>query len=139
MDLKEFKKYFKQQNLTAMVVKDEEIIFESKKAGVSPLVELIEEHSSEDISDSYVFDKVIGKAAALLICFFEGKWVFTTILSRSARDVLKKNKIPYEVEQIVEKIIPPGEKTQCPFEKAVSNIRDPQVAYEVIKTKLNSM
>lgn len=138
MKLKEFKKYFQQQDLTFMLVKDQEILFESKRSGLAPLIELIEEHRSEELSDSYVFDKVVGKAAALLICLIQAKWVFTTTLSHSAREVLNGNKIPYEVEHIVDKITPPGEKSQCPFEKAVANIMDPQTAYEVIKTKLEA-
>lgn len=139
MDVQEFKTYFQQRDLTFMVVKDDNIVFESEKSRLTPIIELIEDHSKENLAGSFVFDNVVGKAAALLISFIQAKWVFTTTLSRSAKKVLEVNNIPYEVELVVEKITPPGEKSHCPFEKAVADIMDPHTAYEVIKAKLKAL
>lgn len=129
---------FTRQELSLLLVKEDQILFQSRRSGLAPLIEAIEEQDKERLVGSYVFDKIVGKAAALLISYFKGTWVYTITLSQAAKAVLEGFNVTYEAENIVEKISAAGTTSQCPFEKAVANIEEPKTAYKLLRQKIHS-
>jgi len=83
-----------------------------------------------------VIDKIVGKAAALLICYFKAKEVYTKLLSKSAIEVLEKHGIGYKSEIVVENIRKRDGTDICPFEKIVLEIEDPKEGYEKLGREL---
>ena len=109
----------------------------STERGVKPLLRWIA--SGEDFSGFSAADKVVGKGAAFLYVRLGVKVVYATVISKSAWQVLQTHEIPVECGQIVENIINRKGDGICPFEAAVLEIEDAQVAYGAICRKMDEM
>ncbi|MCL2144581.1 MAG: DUF1893 domain-containing protein [Endomicrobia bacterium] len=102
--------------------------------GIKPLFKHLE---NGNFKDSYVFDKVTGKASSLILAYGGADKLHTGILSKEAVPVLKKYNIKYSADKIVDYIINNTGDDKCPIEKTVANIDNPQEAYKVLKEKFN--
>jgi len=134
-ELKDLINRLEKEELNLLILKDGEIIYSSKEDGMAPLLEAIDQ-GLEKLIDSTVVDKIVGKAAALLIAYFKAEGVYTKLLSRSAIEVLKKYGISYAAERVVDYIRDKEDKDICPFEKMVLKIEDPQEGYKKLKSGL---
>lgn len=127
-DLEIVKKRLHSENLALSVVKDSEVIFESKNRGISGFLQALEKFGDR-LKGASVADKVVGKAIALLCVYAGIKAVYASTLSKEARTVFERHKIPFEWDMLVEKILDANKVEACPFEKAAINISDPEEAY----------
>jgi hypothetical protein len=73
-------------------------------------------------------DKIIGKAAALLIHRLGFRTVHAGILSRLGEAVLQRHAITYTSEQLVERI-------HCQTEELLAAVEDPEEAYQLVKAR----
>jgi uncharacterized protein DUF1893 len=73
-------------------------------------------------------DKIIGKAAALLIHRLGVRTVKAGILSRLGETVLQRHGIAYTYEQLVDCI-------HCQTEKVLATVEDPEAAYQLVKVR----
>jgi len=73
-------------------------------------------------------DKIIGKAAALLIHRLGFRTVKAGILSRLGKAVLQRYEIAYSYEQLVDRI-------HCQTEELLSTVEDPEEAYQLVKVR----
>ena len=121
-----------EEKLNLIIIKNRKDIFKSSKNGMIPLLEAIENLGLPTLSNSIVIDKLVGKAAALIICFFKAREVQTKILSFNARDVLEKYKLKHSSEILIPKIMNRSGTDVCPFEKAVFNTKDPAEGYKQV-------
>ena len=80
-----------------------------------------------------VADKIIGKAAALLMVNGNVKEVYAEVISESAIDIFRRYRIPFACGKITEKIINRSGTGICPMEKAVLEINEPKNAFEALK------
>jgi Domain of unknown function (DUF1893). len=103
--------------------------------GIKPLFRHLE---NANFKDSYVFDKVTGKASSLILAYGGAESLYTGILSKEAIPVLEKYNIKYSADEIVEYIINQAGDDKCPIEKTVSDIDDPQIAFQVLKEKFGN-
>jgi hypothetical protein len=71
-------------------------------------------------------DKIIGKAAALLIHRLGFRTVEAGILSQLGETVLQRHGITYAYEQLVERI-------HCQTEELLAEVEDPEEAYGLLK------
>lgn len=127
-DLEIAKKRLHSENLTLSVVKNSEVIFESKNRGISGFLQALEKFG-DSLKGASAADKVVGKAIALL-CIYAGiKAVYASTLSKGAKTVFEKHKVYFEWDMLVEKILDANKVDACPFEKAAINISDPGEAY----------
>jgi len=117
------------EELNLIIIKNGEPIFKSSRKGMAPLLEAIENLGLPKLSDTIVVDKLVGKAAALIICFLKAREVQTKILSMTAREILEKHEIKYSSDGIIPKILNRSGTDLCPFEKAVSDTQDPVEGY----------
>jgi len=132
--LKDLTNRLDKEELNLLILKDGEIIYSSKQDGMAPLLEAIDQLGLEKLLNSTVVDKIVGKAAALLIAYFKAEEVYTKLLSRSAIEVLKKYGISYAAEKVIDYIRNKEDKDICPFEKMVLKIEDPKEGYKKIKS-----
>jgi len=135
-NLKTFIDRLDREGLNLLIIKDNKRVYVSKKGGMAPLLEAINLLGLQMLVGTTVIDKIVGKAAALLISYFKAKEVYTKLLSRSAIEVLKKHGIMYESERVVENIGKKDDTDICPFEKMVLKIEDPKEGYEKLRSEL---
>jgi hypothetical protein len=112
---------------TLRVVKDEQIIFQSEKHWIHPLLDL-EAHISQnklDLSNAEIYDKITGKAAALLILRIGIKVIHTHVISRLACEVFDQNSIAYSYTTLVERI-------DCKTEALLRDVHDPDQAHRIL-------
>ena len=122
---------------TIAVVSNGEV-FTSQERGVKPLLFLLKE-KKEFLKDASVADKVIGKAAALLMVLGEIKEVHTLIISEPAIKVFENQKIKYFYDKKVERIVNRTGDGLCPMETLCIHIDDPQEALTKIIEKISKM
>ena len=103
-----------------------------EQSGIKPLYEHLK---TGDFRDCYVYDKVTGKASALILVYGGASGLYTKILSKEAIPVLEKHKIRYEAVQTVDYILNNNGTDKCPMEQAVQNIKESSEAYSVLKDK----
>ena len=122
---------------TILVVSNGEV-FTSQERGVKPLLHLLTEKKGF-LKGASVADKVIGKAAALLMALGEIKEVHTLIISEPALQVFENHKIKYFYDKKVDRIVNRTGDGLCPMESLCLDIDDPQEALAKIIEKLSKM
>lgn len=113
----------------AVVLVDD--IFTSQERGVKPLLHLLTEKKGF-LKGASVADKVIGKAAALLMVLGEIKEVHTLIISEPAIKVFEKYNIPCFYDKKVDRIVNRTGDGLCPMETLCLDVENPQEAFDRI-------
>lgn len=124
--MSDFLKKLDDGRLTLLIMKDGEVIFSSKMDGMAPLLTAINTIEPSKLHGSIVADKMVGKAAALIICLFKAKEAQTHIMSQRAKKVLDKYAVKYSFEETVPELLNKAGTDICPFEKAVLAVDDPE-------------
>ena len=122
-------------NSTIAVVSNGEV-FTSQERGVKPLLHLLTEKKGF-LKGASVADKVIGKAAALLMVLGEIKEVHTLIISEPAIKVFEKYNIPCFYDKKVDRIINRTGDGLCPMETLCLDVEKPKEAFEKITNFIN--
>ena len=120
---------------TIAVVSNGEV-FTSKERGVKPLLHLLTE-KKDFMKGASVADKVIGKAAALLMVLGEIKEVHTLIISEPAIKVFEKYNIPCFYDKKVNRIVNRTGDGLCPMETLCLDVEKPKEAFEKITNFIN--
>ena len=105
-------------------------IFTSNGKWLYPLFELeayLADHPIEP-AQLTLQDKIIGKAAALLIYRLRFRTVKAGVLSRLGEAVLQRHGIVYTYEQLVDRI-------HCQTEELLATVEDPEEAYRLVKIR----
>ena len=131
------KSLLKSTDSTIAVVSVDDI-FTSHERGVKPLLHLLSEKKGF-LKGASVADKVIGKAAALLMVLGEIKEVHTLIISEPAIKVFKQHNIHCFYDKKVDRIMNRTGDGLCPMETLCLNIDDPQEAFDKIVDKISKM
>ena|SRR5437899_3324384 len=118
------------QEPTLTVLHEGTPIFTSHGNWLYPLFELeayLAEHPVQ-LERLVLQDKIIGKAAALLIHRLGFRTVKAGILSRLGEAVLLRHGIAYTYEQLVDRI-------HCQTEELLATVEDPEEAYRLVKVR----
>jgi hypothetical protein len=118
-------------NNTLRVYKNDKLIFTSDKDRLLPLIEYLEKYGSRH-RNTVIFDKILGRAAALLCVKAHCREVYSPLGSRLGADVLGKRGIKYHFTLTVPCIQRPDISDMCPME-ALSIGKDPDEFYRLIK------
>lgn len=124
-------------NSTIAVVSNGEV-FTSQERGVKPLLHLLTEKKGL-LKGASVADKVIGKAAALLMALGEIKEVHTLIISEPAIKIFEKYNIPCFYDKKVDRIINRTGDGLCPMETLCLDVDEPQEAFQKITDFIKTM
>ncbi len=119
-----------EQAPTLTVLHEGTPIFTSHGNWLHPLLELeayLAEHSFQP-ANLILQDKIIGKAAALLILRMGFHTVKAGVLSRLGEAVLQRHGITYTYEQLVDRI-------HCQTEELLATVEDPEEAYRLVKVR----
>jgi len=126
-----------QKELTLTIVKKGAVLFETGSHRISGFLGAIDKFGAE-LEDASVADRVVGKAIALLCVYAGVRCVYAEVLSRKAKAVFEENGVQCEWKALVETILDVNRCGVCPFEKAASDISDPEKAYVAFKALLQS-
>lgn len=111
------------------------LILDSQKRGVAPILDILSGESSV-LKHALVADKVIGRAAALLLVLGGIDALDTQLISDHAMAVLQKYDIPFTYDQRVPFIVNRDGTDMCPMEKSVLDIDEPVAAKAAILSML---
>ncbi len=128
MNINDLKEILLNDNHTIVIYKNYASVFVSDDRGVAPLMKLLKEDKSQLI-DSIVVDKVIGKAAALLMVYGEVKEVYTPTISSPAVQMFKNHNVKVTFDKEVERIINRKGDGLCPMETLCLDIDNPEEAF----------
>ena len=106
------------------------LIFISYSNWFHPLFELEDYLTDHPIQPESLIlqDKIIGKAAAMLIHRLGFRTVRAGVLSRLGEAVLQRDGIVYTYEQLVNSI-------HCQTEELLAQVEEPEVAYRLVKVR----
>ena len=130
MSLEKAKSILLSSASTIAVISNGEV-FTSQERGVKPLLHLLTEKKGF-LKGASVADKVIGKAAALLMALGEIKEVHTLITSEPAIKVFEKYNIACFYDKKVTRIVNRAGDGLCPMESLCIDVEEPHKAFEKI-------
>jgi hypothetical protein len=121
-----------------MIYRGSRLIFQSASKGIRPHLEAIETHG-EALHGTLMVDKIVGRAAALLILYSEAAEAHTQVLSRPGKQVLDMHGLPTIYVELTDHIKLKDGSIYCPFERMVQGVTDPGEAYAAIVEKMDSL
>lgn len=110
----------------------------SEKSGIAPLMDFLS-GDAEFLRGAKVADRVVGRAAAMLMIYGGVTEVFAMLISDHAIDTLSKNNIPFSYDKKTEYILNRTKDGGCPMEQSCIGVDDPAQAYAVLKAKIAEM
>lgn len=134
MNINDLKDILFKENHTLVIYKNNASVITSNDRGVNSLIKLIKEDKSQ-LSGSLIADKVIGKAAALLMIYAGVKEIYAPIISKPALQTLLKHNVKVYYDKEVERIINRKGDGLCPMETLCLDIEKPDEAYLLLSTK----
>ena len=116
-----------------VVLRNGEIVRVESGRGVVPMIRLYENSA---LQGAYVADKVVGKAAAMLMTLGGVSGCYALTVSRAALDWFSVYNIPVEYEVCAEYIVNRAGDGMCPMEQTVKDLNDPSEALTALKQKI---
>lgn len=120
-----------------IIVKDDKIVYKSKKESVGSIVGLLENHS-QLLKESIVADKIIGRAVAMICDYSSVQFCYGKIVSSGAVDIFEKRNLDYKAENIVKAIKNRDNTDLCPIEKLTLDVDDSEEGIKRIKEFINN-
>ncbi len=120
-------------NHTLELFQDDKLIFYSDSHWLHPLMELelFLQQNHLQVAHLLVKDKIVGRAAALILIDLGFRTIQAQIMSKLAREVLDRYQINYRYERLIERIA-------CQTEEWLKNVWDPSKAHHLIKSKIKA-
>ncbi|NLJ74289.1 MAG: DUF1893 domain-containing protein [Firmicutes bacterium] len=115
---------FQEESLGLVIVKEGQVLYSGVEQRLLPLFKALE-GLGERAWGSSVADKVIGRAAAMLLVCAEVKSCYSPLGSQGALEILQSNHIPAHFEEVVPQILDTSGLRTCPMERLVDGITDP--------------
>jgi hypothetical protein len=123
-------------NLSLVILSGSKTLYSSRASGINPLVEAIDKLGRRALKGSIVVDKIVGKASALLICYFGARKAVAKIMSSEGKRVLEQHRVEYFADTFVNEIKNRTGTDFCPFEKLVLKVEKPADALRLVKRQL---
>jgi zinc transport system ATP-binding protein len=117
-------------NHTLEVYKGTSVVFYSDGHWLYPLFELEQflHGAEENPADLVVHDKIVGRAAALLMVYLGLGRVHARLISRLGREALDFHGVPHTYDELVERIL-------CQTEHLLESELDPVSAYALLRER----
>ena len=114
-----------------VITSGEKVIFRSQAGGVGGLVRFLKAGiPSED--DIVIYDKYVGRAAALLMALIKPVKVYTPVISEGGKEVLERHGIPYRATRLVKYLMGMASDEMCRWEKMCIG-KTPEEFWDVLK------
>ena len=116
---------------------DRDRVLTDRRRGIAPILERIE--AGESLCGMAVADKIIGKAAAMLLLCGGAQSVYGEVMSESAKALLEEAGVEVTYGTLVKAIRNRTDTDICPMEKAVAALETPAEAPAVLRATLNRL
>ena len=122
----------------------EDKVYVSDERGLKPILQKMDVRKKY-FKDAYVADKVVGKAAAMLLVASGARGIYAEVMSESAKTFMEtvmydrtmgRNNaklVEFEARQTVPFIKKEGSSAMCPMEEAVLHLERFDEAYDVLR------
>ncbi len=108
--------YFIKKGWSFALIRGGKILYRSKSQGLRSLIFCVKNYRRQ-MRGAVVYDKVVGRAAALLLVYGGVKKVLMPIISRGALLILQRGGAETEYKKIVRHILNQRGSDLCPMEK----------------------
>lgn len=132
------KQMVKSAAASCVLIKDNRIVHTANGHGVAPLI-LTYENEPELLKDAFVVDKIIGKAAAMIIVLGGAKEAYGEIMSATACEYLAKHGCKISYSERIELVANRLGDGMCPLESSVLEIDDPAEGYRLLKITIDML
>lgn len=134
----EFIEKIKTKEATLIIIQDEILVHQSNQRGIRCILEMYLSQK-EILNQSIVVDKIIGKAAAMVMIAGGVSYVYGETMSILAKEILEEHHIKFQYAKLVDLIENRTHTGLCPIESAVININNVEEGIDAIQNKLNSL
>ncbi|MDL2252690.1 DUF1893 domain-containing protein [Ruminococcaceae bacterium OttesenSCG-928-I18] len=125
---------------TCILIKGDQVVYRGEGRGVAPIRRLYEDTNGKKmLQGSILVDKIIGKAAAVLLVLGQVARAHAQTISGEAVRYLEKQGIPFTFEKQVDYIQNRDGDGLCPIEQSVLGIDDPAQAYQAITETIDQL
>lgn len=121
----------KNSGYSLIVVKNGDVIFKGNDGGIKPLFNAVKE-LGDDMNQSCIADRVIGKAAAALCVAAGVTGIYTPVMSRAVVKLLVQNRIVYSTDLLVPGIMNQNKTDLCPLEKLTSHTENWEEILDIV-------
>ena len=119
------------------VIKNNVIIHKGRGKGVSPLLELASTAEGlKKMENALVVDRIIGKAAAMLVVMGKVTHAYGLTMSKSGEEYLHAHGVKTKNNRCVDAISDRTGRGICPMERSVMEIDDPREGFEKLQETL---
>lgn len=132
------KDLIRSEKASIAIIKSGKILHTASGRGISPLLDLYS-NSPELLKSAFVCDKIVGKAAAMVLVASGVSRVWTKTISRAAAEFLAENGIAIEFERKIEVIENRTKTGICPLEQSVWSVDDAKVGIEILHETLEKL
>lgn len=137
MNLTQLQTMLSEHNYT-LVAKIGERLYTSSQRGVAPILNPMKE-DIHFFKDADIVDKVIGKAAAMLLIKAQIHHLHTHIISQHAIAILDMYHMSYSYDECVDYIVNRQGDGMCPMEETVLSMTDLDDAFEALCQKQDEL
>ena len=125
-----------QGKAACVVVRDNKIVDASSPNGIYYLIELYEKGL---LKNAFLADKVIGKAASMILSLGGAKGCYAENISVPATEWLSAKGISFSYKNKSEFIMNRKGDGMCPMEETVKDLNDEKEALEALKNKITEL
>lgn len=129
----------RREGLSLIILKEGKTLFTSREEGMKPLFEALNILGLSTLRNGVFVDKVMGKAAVLIVSYYRAKEVQCITLSERAKTILEKQGISYYSERLIPEIMNRFGTDICPFEKTVLKTNEPKEGFEQLFEKFMNL
>jgi hypothetical protein len=130
--LEKAKRMIRDETASCVLLKDGKIICTGKGQGIAPLISIYENNPGA-LQGAFVVDKVIGKAAAMMIVLGGAKQAYGAIMSTSACEYLAAHGCGASYGERIDIVSNRAGDGICPLEQSVLTVDDPEAGYHILK------
>jgi len=134
MNIEEMKSLLNTDDIVCVLSKGDQVLTSNLK-GVRPWIKWLRE-CPEVLEDAVVVDKVVGKAAAMLMIVAKIKKLYTPMMSESALTYLHDQSIDFSYDTTVPYIVNNERNGLCPMEQTVMDTEDAHLGYQLLLHKI---
>lgn len=125
----------KEENLSCIIEQNGQIYKETAH-GILPILNNLDQGK---LFHAHVTDRVIGKAAAMIMVYGHVQSVKAMVISEPALAFFQAHQIPITYEEKVPYIINRKNDGMCPMEETVLHVEDVNMAYHLLVDKVQQL
>lgn len=134
MNIEEMKSLLNKDDIVCVVCKDDQVLTSNLK-GIRPWIKWLRENP-ELLEGAVVVDKVVGKAAAMLMIVSKIKTLYTPVISENALQYLSSQNLDFSYDRTVAYIKNNEKNGLCPMEQTVIDVDDAHQGYQLLLEKI---